>query len=334
MTRIAYFDFLRGVAISMVVAIHCFGHCYAYQDIGWGVVVARNVLNVAVPVFFAISGYFLASKNLFGGGYVSFLKKQIPKVYVPVLFCSLPFLCRDVRAAPSAVPVLKTLTCSYSVYYFVAAIIQCYLLLPVLKNNSSFKCLSFLFLLGLLYNLAYTYVVGICLHESWPLIAYAGHFVMWGVFFHIGICHRMKRIALSYSALWTGTLVWLVFSAVESRFFIDSHSSLQGLGQKASAFFLNAFLLEILFHEKTISFFNRFGDNAIYRGVCALGNLSFGIYLTHLFVLGYIGSRMTLVHAPLPRWGMLTLLVTACCAAGLWTLQKVFPKATRTLLGV
>ena len=55
--RIPYFDFLRGVAIIMVVFIHCFGICYSYSNVNIPVITIRNLLNVAVPLFFAISGF-------------------------------------------------------------------------------------------------------------------------------------------------------------------------------------------------------------------------------------------------------------------------------------
>ena len=49
--RIAYFDFLRGLAIMMVVGIHTY-------TLGEDSTVVRQILNTAVPLFIAISGYF------------------------------------------------------------------------------------------------------------------------------------------------------------------------------------------------------------------------------------------------------------------------------------
>ena len=62
--RLNYYDFLRGIAILMVVAIHT-GPAYHFESMqGVLVVMVRQVLNCAVPIFFAISGYFLAMKKL------------------------------------------------------------------------------------------------------------------------------------------------------------------------------------------------------------------------------------------------------------------------------
>lgn len=62
--RIHYFDFLRGLAVLMVVAIHT-NPTFGYDSFHDATKVAvRQLLNSAVPLFFAISGYFLASKCL------------------------------------------------------------------------------------------------------------------------------------------------------------------------------------------------------------------------------------------------------------------------------
>ena len=82
--RITYFDFLRGLAIMMVVGIHTY-------TLGEDSTEVRQLLNTAVPLFIAISGYFLSQKKMENKeDFFSFLKKQPPKVYLPVLVWSLP----------------------------------------------------------------------------------------------------------------------------------------------------------------------------------------------------------------------------------------------------
>ena len=56
--HIVYFDFLRGIAIMMVVAIHTFPKC-SWDDSGdWGFILIRQILNCAVPIFLALSAFF------------------------------------------------------------------------------------------------------------------------------------------------------------------------------------------------------------------------------------------------------------------------------------
>ena len=57
MKRNTYFDFLRGFAIMMVVGIHTY-------TLGEDSTLVRQLLNTAVPLFIAISGYFLSQKKM------------------------------------------------------------------------------------------------------------------------------------------------------------------------------------------------------------------------------------------------------------------------------
>lgn len=89
--HIAYFDFLRGAAILMVVAIHTYaGGDFASTE-GMVRIIFRQTLNCAVPVFLALSGFFIGQKTLENREQVKlFWKKQIPKVYIPCLIWSIP----------------------------------------------------------------------------------------------------------------------------------------------------------------------------------------------------------------------------------------------------
>ena len=59
-SRNLYFDFLRGVAILMVVGIHTFLGHGGFDDFTTKTnTIIRQILNVGVPLFFAISGFFL-----------------------------------------------------------------------------------------------------------------------------------------------------------------------------------------------------------------------------------------------------------------------------------
>lgn len=134
--RIKYFDFLRGLAIMMVVAIHTYS-----SDKGNAALALRQVFNCAVPLFLAISGFFLASKDLSNkNDYFAFLKHQIPKVYIPVLIWSLPlFIIGIINGRGFLVSCLLLISCGFSIYYFVALIMQCYVILPFLQKHKTLK---------------------------------------------------------------------------------------------------------------------------------------------------------------------------------------------------
>ena len=65
MTRhITYFDFLRGIAILMVVGIHTFPSTSWDNPNDVLLIAIRQILNCAVPIFLALSAYFIANKKL------------------------------------------------------------------------------------------------------------------------------------------------------------------------------------------------------------------------------------------------------------------------------
>jgi surface polysaccharide O-acyltransferase-like enzyme len=129
-----YFDFLRGIAILMVVGIHTYIRSNFDSIEGISNIIIRESLNFAVPLFLAISGFFLGKKDLSTkDNVIMFWKKQIPKVYLPCIVWSLPLFALAIYHGGNMLENLILLfCCGYSVYYFIALIIQCYALLPLL----------------------------------------------------------------------------------------------------------------------------------------------------------------------------------------------------------
>ena len=113
----------------MVVGIHTY-------TFGEDSTVMRQLLNAAVPLFIAISGYFLSQKKMENKeDYFHFLKKQLPKVYLPVLVWSLPLYALAIYSGSSILSqTILLFGCGLSIYYFVAFIMQCYVALPVINS--------------------------------------------------------------------------------------------------------------------------------------------------------------------------------------------------------
>ena len=53
-----YFDFLRGIAVIMVVAIHTFGQAYNYNNVSFPAVFLRQIFNCAVPFILCFECFF------------------------------------------------------------------------------------------------------------------------------------------------------------------------------------------------------------------------------------------------------------------------------------
>ncbi len=199
--RITYFDILRGLAIIGVVAIHSAGIGYQFQDTSIqfiGTVIWRQLINFSVPLFLAISGYFLAKKIVENKkDYFSFIRKQIPRVLIPYILWSILYLgINMIRGAELQSILFKFFTFQSAVpFYFIILIIQYYLLLPVMKKLATSKGLiisttiSIASCLIIFYFRYYT-------NFDLPLFVYAGVFPTWMIFFVLGIYIKLHGIAL------------------------------------------------------------------------------------------------------------------------------------------
>lgn len=129
--RDTYFDFLRGIAIIMVIGIHAYTDGLMHLNL-----FLRQFLNCAVPIFLAISGYFIGRKNLDEKYiYIKFLKKQIPKVYIPMLFWSIPWVLLSIQSGGEPwIMILKAFAGEMSIFYFILLIMQLYVLTPVIQK--------------------------------------------------------------------------------------------------------------------------------------------------------------------------------------------------------
>lgn len=135
-SRLTYFDFLRGIAILLVVGIHT----YTVRPFEGGFNIfqigVREAINFAVPLFLAISGFFIAKKDISDKeSYFSFLKRQLQRVYIPAILWSLPMFALWLYQGQDVfMSFVKVLGCmAFGPYYFIALIIQLYLLHPFIK---------------------------------------------------------------------------------------------------------------------------------------------------------------------------------------------------------
>ena len=77
------------------------------------------------------------TKNLFKekGSYIQFLGKQIPRVYLPMLFWSIPWVLLSIKAGNNPwMTILKAFAGEMSIFYFIILIMQYYILTPVIQK--------------------------------------------------------------------------------------------------------------------------------------------------------------------------------------------------------
>ena len=227
LTRNHYFDYLRGLAIIMVVGIHTYPgnlswHGKWYEFIG---VLLINFFNCAVPLFLTISGYFIAKKKLSSfKECLIFWKKQIPTVYIPCLIFSLPWLvlhCFTGDYEEYWKMLIKYFLCGYSVYYFILLIIECYVLAPFLIKHNSKNLLVIVSIIScvlmfILEIVKYHYRIEL------PLIVRGSAPVML-LFFYIGIF--LSKHSRDYS-LWIPISMMIVglIAGIIQMDYVESHT--------------------------------------------------------------------------------------------------------------
>ena len=321
--RIAYFDFLRGLAIMMVVGIHTY-------TLGEDSTVVRQLLNTAVPLFVAISGYCLSQKRMENkDDYLFFLKKQFPKVYLPVLVWSLPLYALALYSGSSIIKqTILLLSCGLSIYYFVAFIMQCYVVLPVINNYISgnkrrvviVSCLiSFAWIAGVMY-------MNTIQGKGIPLILYAGPLPCWLMFFVLGVMigHKPER---NYSIILPMVIAILGFilSVIETDYLLDHYG--KGVGIKPSSFIYSAGMIFLMFSNKVENLIRRTG--AIYRFIIWIGSLSFGIYLVHCYFISFFVKRL-----PIDSWLLQWSLALFLTVVFILIIRKLLPTKFHKYLGI
>ena len=321
--RVDYFDFLRGLAIMMVVGIHTY-------TLGKDSIVVRQLLNTAVPLFIAISGYFLSQKKMENkDDYRTFLKKQLPKVYLPVLVWSLPLYALALYSGSSIIKqTILLLSCGLSIYYFVAFIMQCYVVLPVINNCISgnkrrgviASCLiSFAWIAGVMY-------MNTIQGKGIPLILYAGPLPCWLMFFVLGVMigHKPER---NYSIIFpiVITILGFILSVIESDYLLAHYG--KGVGIKPSSFIYSAGMIFLMFSNKVENLLSRTG--IIYRIMIWIGSLSFGIYLIHCYFVNFFVKRL-----PIDSWLLQWALSFFLTVVFILILRKLLPPKYHKYLGI
>lgn len=328
-----YFDFLRGVAILMVVGIHTYpgGHSINGSVGEFVQLLLINIFNCAVPLFLAISGYFIARKKLDSlSDCASFWKKQIPVVYIPCLIFSVPWLAMYYISNDyiSGGVILKGLAgyflCGYSVYYFILLIIECYLLAPLLVKYNNRKTLALVVIISIISTGVMEYVRFI-LGKEMPLIV-RGSFPILLLFFYTGI--YLSKSKRDYSLLLPVIMMIIgIASGMLQMEWIRDQYGVSAQGQKITLYIFDiGFILLCMSHKVELLYRN----NRLTRLILYIGEISFGIYFTHVYLILIANRFLPFVNGNWAfLWGVSLLLTIAAIAL----VKRIAPVWSRRYLG-
>ncbi len=165
-----------------------------------------------------------------------------------------------------------------------------------------------------------------------PLILYAGPFPVWALFFVIGIYLGKNKVKIKMSYLAVFTILGLALSIAETYFTIAFKNEFTGLGIKIGAFAYSLAIIMMLFSFDL----NYKSDSIVWKTITYLGNISFGIYLLHMYFLSYLIrpliNRISIDGYFANQFVLITLTLL-CCMITIVITRKISKKYSIKYLG-
>jgi surface polysaccharide O-acyltransferase-like enzyme len=326
------FDAFRGLAIIAAVAIHATYFGGSPYSIGF--LPYRQLLNVAVPALFFMSGYWALKRPIVSlGDYKNFLTRKLSRILIPYLFWSLFLL------GYSAVKtgdtngyriIYKLLTGGACMgYYFVIAIAQLYILTPLLQYIN--RKLGWYGLVSvLIFNLASLFALYLSrvFNVIWHLPA-ALPFYSWIIYYEIGLfmsdrCgeafnNAKMRICIPFAILASWAISVLEAAVILSKY--DKPVFAASVVKYSSFLYSTCVILGFLSWR---GFLGRLPG-----ALSTIGCYSFGIYLIHVIILSQIVKffqEIRAISSFQPLYQLILIAATTSICLGIISIaRKLLP---------
>lgn len=269
----------RAIAIIAVVIIH---NCP--QEMG-GIVV-RCFVNFAVALFIFLSGYLTRIINT---DIIIFYKKRLLRVIIPYCIWSVLYAIASNKWDDFIFNFITGQCCS--IYYFIIVYIQLTILTPWISRliQSKYWKLGFL-ITPIFIAIEYIYTIN---NNSIVFPFNALFFVVWFIFFYLGMCIRNGNISISlnFKRLYCLFIVGYVIQLIESIiWYVYGNYNMATTQLKFSAI-LCSVIVSIIAYLWIIKEIN-ISHNKISNIFIVIGNYSFGIYLTHIALMGVLNKTV------------------------------------------
>lgn len=221
---------------------------------------------------------------------------------------------------------LNYFLCGYSVYYFIILIIECYLLAPWLVRHNDRRTLKLVAAISVVATCGLEYI------RFWrglelPLIV-RGSFIILLLFFYMGV--YLSRCSIDYSlripvAMMTvGLILGLCHTYVLAA---APYVCTMHVGQKVTLYLFDAGFILFCMSSKVERWYR---DNHATRLILRIGEISFGIYFTHVYLI-FLADRFfpSIRSEWLLLWSLSLLLTIAVILA----VKRVAPDWSRRFLG-
>lgn len=269
----------RAIAIIAVVIIH---NCpQEYEGI-----VIRCFVNFAVALFIFLSGYLT---KLVNNDIKMFYKKRLLRVIIPYCIWSMLYTIFSNKWDSFIFNFITGQCCS--IYYFIIVYIQLTILTPWVSRLIQSKYWK----LGLLITpisiaIEYIYTIN---NNSIVFPFNALFFAVWFIFFYLEMCVRNENIkfSLNFKRLCCLFIVGYVIQLIESIiWYVYGNYNMATTQLKFSAILCSVIvsIIAYLWIIKEI----KISHNKISNIFIVIGNYSFGIYLTHIALMGVLNKTV------------------------------------------
>lgn len=307
--RIVFLDYMRVIACFMVIIVHSCEFFFingsnigiSSLNDGFWVSVFDSAFRCSVPLFVLISAYLLVPVT---GTIKSFFTKRLTRVVIPfliwsLLYATLPYLWGDMNRQDVVDSILRlayNFNDASGHMWFVYMLIGLYLFMPVISpwvQKTERKGLQ-LFLLLWFISSFFPYIrsfvgdiYGECYWNEfnmlWYFSGFLGYVVLACYIRHHFEWSNRKKIAI-------GTAAYLIGYAITGYIWynrIETSVTLQQLELSWRFCTPNVILESFGAFILIETVFSKFKEN---KAVSEISNLSYGVYLMHIFILGAVYS--------------------------------------------
>ena len=156
-----------------------------------------------------------------------------------------------------------------------------------------------------------------------PLIVYAGPFITWFVFFMLGVYYSSEEIKYTVIQAIAVIIFDSVLECIETYWLNTNYGG--GYGIKLSAFIYSIGVIMLILSPKVKAAYK---SNKLTQIIAYIGNISFGIYLIHCFVITGINYLL-----PTHSWAFSWLLVVILTSVVVAIARKILPVGLNKYLG-
>lgn len=328
--RIVFLDYMRVIACFMVVVVHCCEMFYLFNgvidypdasDRGW-VSLIDGLCHVSVPLFVIASAYLLVPMR---GSSETFFKKRFTKIFIPFIIWSLFYAVVPVwigRLEGNEWERIARIFYSFNDdsghLWYMYMLIGIYAVIPIIspwlrqtgkKGLEIFLGIWFLTTFGPYLRVIFGEIWGESAWNAYHALYYYSGFIGYVV---LGYYIREYASWKKSRSIVIGTVSTLVGWAATSGIFYFRSGSSSEYAYVEAPFNFCSFNISLLTFGLFVLFKNiNWNRGVLLSPITELSKFSYGIYLSHIFILGFCAAWIMPYFEGLPAMILVAVLTFA-----------------------